>query len=111
MDLDKAVQKLGDKIAEEADGKYKVSPAEAYKKARQPNGALRPIFYEHVGVTPTCRGCAGVAQAYSQLGANEFRISKMCEPCFDFVCTPVNDRSPAEERWMSLVQYNPPPKD
>jgi hypothetical protein len=84
--------------------KYLVSPQRAYEKWTMDNGGVSPRgdLYYTGGV---CIGCGQRQCYYSAAGYRELSISGMCEPCFDFVAVPVQDREKLDE-WMSLVTYN-----
>lgn len=77
---------------------YATSPGEAYEKAGSPRGPLRVVTF--VG---ECRCCGGSLAAYSQAGRREVGISGLCEPCFDFVTTPSDERDIIDQTWMRHV--------
>lgn len=99
MDLSKAQEFARKQLDAIPPTKYEVSPQDAYCAAGAPYGSFRysgPI---------SCRGCAQPVVAYSQAGAREVAISKMCEPCFDYTMIHPEDRNDIEQMWMQLVKY------
>lgn len=56
---------------------YRVPPQEAYARAGDPHGFLRPIRFGAVYFA-----CCLQPVAHSEPGVREFSISQMREPCF-----------------------------
>ena len=101
MNLDDAKRFAREQLDAIPPTKYEVSPQQAYETAGIPYGKLRTVTLED-----SCRGCGGLLAVYSQSGAREVAISRMCEPCFDFTMIFPDDRDETEQRWMSLVKYS-----
>lgn len=99
MDLSDAQRFAREQLDKIPPTKYEVSPQQAYQQAGEPHGPIR-----WAGAIK-CRNCNEDCVAYSQAGAGEVSISRMCEPCFDFTMQHPDDRTPTEQRWMSLVKY------
>jgi hypothetical protein len=91
-------------LEKQAPTKYLVSPATAYSQGGSPRGELKYNSVE------TCLGCGGGLVFYSQAGERETRMSSMCEPCFDFTLTAIDDRD-NNDNWMAAVRHNHDKKD
>lgn len=76
---------------------YRVTPRKAYQQAGAPRGVLRTVSGAY-------RVCNGPLAYYSDAGKREVRISRYCEPCFDFETQAPEDRDATDAAWMSRVK-------
>ena len=76
---------------------FVTNPQQAYEIAGAPRGMLRTIG------EGACKCCRSDLVAYSAAGADECRISGFCEPCFDFVTLPADERDAIDAAWMRRV--------
>lgn len=76
---------------------YSLTPRKAYQQAGAPRGVLRTL-------SGSCRACSGPLAHYSEAGKREARISRLCEPCFDFETLAPEDRDAIDAAWMRRVK-------
>lgn len=76
---------------------FETGPQVAYDLAGAPRGRLRRCGEIR------CKCCGGQLVAYSIDGARETAISSLCEPCFDFVAVPADERDAIDAAWMRRV--------
>lgn len=77
---------------------YSLSPRKAYQQAGAPRGVLRTL-------SGSCKACSGALAHYSEAGKREARISRLCEPCFDYETQAVEDRDEIDAAWMRRVKH------
>lgn len=77
---------------------FLVTPQQAYALAGSPHGPVAGDF-------GPCLNCSGSLCAYSAAGFRELGITGFCEPCYDYLLTPDDEREP----WMAAVETDTAP--